>query len=72
MDRLERLVNLVAALIDTDRPLTRADIRERIDGYSDDPNAFRRNFERDKELLRQLGLPLSTEPTGPAGSDEVG
>ena len=72
MDRLERLVNLVAALIDTDRPLTRADIRERIDGYSDDPSAFRRNFERDKELLRQLGLPLSTEPTGPAGSDEVG
>ena len=72
MDRLERLVNLVAALIDTDRPLTRADIHERIDGYSDDPNAFRRNFERDKELLRQLGLPLSTEPVGPAGSDEVG
>ena len=72
MDRLERLVNLVAALIDTDRPLTRADIHERIDGYSDDPNAFRRNFERDKELLRQLGLPLSTEPVGSSGSEEVG
>jgi proteasome accessory factor B len=71
MDRLERLVNLVAALIDTDRPLTRGDIHERIEGYSDDPNAFRRNFERDKELLRQLGLPLSTEPVEP-GSDEVG
>jgi proteasome accessory factor B len=72
MDRLERLVNLVAALIDTDRPLTRADIHERIDGYSDDPNAFRRNFERDKELLRQLGLPLATEPIGSTGSEEVG
>lgn len=72
MDRLERLVNLVAALIDTDRPLTRADIHERIDGYSDDPDAFRRNFERDKELIRQLGLPLSTEPLGSGGSEEVG
>ena len=72
MDRLERLVNLVAALIDTDRPLTRADIRERIDGYSDDPEAFRRNFERDKELLRNLGLPLSTEAVGPSGAEETG
>jgi proteasome accessory factor B len=72
MERLERLVNLVAALIDTDRPLTRADIRERIEGYSEDPEAFRRNFERDKELLRQLGLPLSTEPVGQGGSEETG
>lgn len=60
MDRLERLVNLVAALIDTPRPLSRAEIAERIDGYSSDPDAFRRNFERDKELLRQLGFPLVT------------
>lgn len=72
MDRLERLVNLVAALIDTDHPLTRADIRERIDGYSDDPSAFRRNFERDKELLRNLGLPLSTEQVGATGAEEAG
>lgn len=72
MERLERLVNLVAALIDTDRPLTRADIHERIDGYSDDPEAFRRNFERDKELIRQLGLPLATESAGTGGPDDVG
>ncbi len=61
MDRLERLVNLVAALIDAERPLTREQLRERVGGYSDDPAAFRRNFERDKELLRQMGLPLVTE-----------
>ncbi len=71
MDRLERLVNLVAALIDTNRPLTRADIAERIDGYSSDPSAFRRNFERDKELLRQMGFPVVTDvPEGP--SEEIG
>lgn len=72
MDRLERLVNLVAALIDTDRPLTRAEIHERIEGYSDDTEAFRRNFERDKELLRNLGLPLTIETVGAGGAEEAG
>jgi proteasome accessory factor B len=72
MDRLERLVNLVAALIDTPRLLTREDIRQRIEGYSDDPDAFRRNFERDKELLRQMGLPLVTEALDPNHPDEIG
>lgn len=70
MDRLERLVNLVAALIDTPRPLSRAEIGERIEGYSSDPDAFRRNFERDKDLLRQMGLPVVTEiPEGGSGED---
>jgi predicted DNA-binding transcriptional regulator YafY len=72
VDRLERLVNLVAALIDTPRPLARDEIRQRIDGYSDDPDAFRRNFERDKELLRQMGLPLVTEPLEAGRPDEIG
>jgi proteasome accessory factor B len=72
MDRLERLVNLVAALIDTSHPLTRAEIRERIEGYSDDAEAFRRNFERDKDLLRQMGFPLVTEAPDPAHPDDVG
>ncbi len=72
MDRLERLVNLVAALIDTPRPLTREEIRQRIEGYSEDADAFRRNFERDKDLLRQMGLPLATEPLDPNHPDEIG
>jgi predicted DNA-binding transcriptional regulator YafY len=71
VDRLERLVNLVAALIDTDRPLTRQQIHERIEGYSDDPGAFRRNFERDKELLRDMGLPLETV-ADPGRPDDAG
>lgn len=72
MDRLERLVNLVAALIDTPRPLTRAEIGERIDGYSSDPDAFRRNFERDKDLLRQMGFPVVTEVPEGAGPEDAG
>ncbi|HET9077827.1 MAG TPA: WYL domain-containing protein [Acidimicrobiales bacterium] len=72
MDRLERLVNLVAALLDTTRPLTRAEIRERVEGYSSDGEAFRRNFERDKDLLRQMGFPVVTEAPDPAHPEETG
>lgn len=62
MDRLERLVNLVAALLDAPRPLSREELRQRVGGYSEDPAAFRRNFERDKDALRQMGMPLVLEP----------
>jgi proteasome accessory factor B len=72
MDRLERLVNLVAALIDTPRPLSRNEIRGRIEGYSPEPEAFRRNFERDKDLLRQMGFPLVVEVPEGANPDEAG
>ncbi len=66
MDRLERLVNLVVALLDTRRPLSRQELRERVGGYSDDEDNFHRNFERDKDLLRQMGIPVVTEPVDPA------
>lgn len=72
MSRLERLVNLTAALIDASRPLTREELRERVGGYSDDPVAFRRNFERDKELLRQMGMPVTTSLIDPERPDSLG
>ncbi len=62
MNRLERLINLVAALLQTERPLTAEELRERVPGYSEDKVAFRRAFERDKETLRDLGVPVSVEP----------
>lgn len=62
MDRLERLLNLLAALIDTERPLRREEIHERVPGYPDRDDSFRRQFERDKETLRQMGVPISIEP----------
>ncbi|MGC8626608.1 MAG: helix-turn-helix transcriptional regulator [Acidimicrobiales bacterium] len=66
MDRIERLVNLVVALLDTERPLTREQLRQRVGGYSGDDSNSRRNFERDKELLRQMGIPVVTVPLDPA------
>lgn len=60
-DRLERLVNLVACLLDAERPLTRADIVEKVPGYPPEPGeAQRRAFERDKESIREMGIPLET------------
>lgn len=62
MDRLERLVNLAAALLDAKRPLAREALRERVPGYSEEDGAFRRAFERDKDALRAMGMPLVLEP----------
>ena len=56
--KLERLLNLTAALLETPRPLTADDIAERIFGYPEDKIAFRRAFERDKEALRDMGIPI--------------
>ncbi len=64
VDRLERLVNLVVALLDTERPLTREELRQRVGGYSEDNDNFHRNFERDKDLLRQMGIPVVAEGLG--------
>lgn len=61
MDRLERLLNLLAALIDTERPLRREDIKDRVPGYPERDDSFRRQFERDKETLRQMGVPIAVE-----------
>ena len=73
MRRIERLINLIAALLEAPRPLTAEEIRERIAGY-DQPNqeAFRRAFERDKEALRTMGIPLELRSTGIIGSDVDG
>ncbi len=63
MRRIERLINLIAALLDADRPLSAEDIRRKIAGY-DQPkhDAFRRSFERDKDALRSMGIPLEVRP----------
>lgn len=66
MTRLERLINLVAALLDTKRPIPRADLQDRVPGYEGSPQAVRRAFERDKEALRSMGIPLEVEPLDPA------
>jgi predicted DNA-binding transcriptional regulator YafY len=65
-DRLERLTNLVAVLLDTRRPITLEEIVERVPGYPEAPKeAYRRQFERDKDTLRGIGVPVSLEKVHP-------
>lgn len=61
-DRTERLLNLVICLLGARRPVSRAALREGIPGYGDaaSDEAFERMFERDKDELRQMGIPVET------------
>lgn len=69
MDKLERQLGLLAALLHTERPLRASEIHERVAGYPEDRVAFRRAFERDKDDLRRLGVPLEIQRTEtPEGS----
>lgn len=69
MNRLERLINLVAALLAAERPLDREELRERVPGYAEDDATFRRAFERDKDALREMGIPLTLEKVDPTNAD---
>ncbi|MDN4486674.1 WYL domain-containing protein [Demequina sp. SYSU T00039] len=79
----QRLLNLILGLSNTRHRLTRAQIRDSIEGYAPAPSgadeetaaaadsAFERMFERDKKALRELGIPLETV-VDPAHGDEIG
>ena len=57
---IERILNLLAFLLTANRPVTADDIRHTVAGYDQESDAaFRRTFERDKDLLRSLGVPLN-------------
>jgi proteasome accessory factor B len=60
MEPLERLVNLVALLLDARVPLTFDQIRERMaEAYEQgDLDTAKRMFERDKGILRDIGVPI--------------
>src|SRR5689334_25021005 len=72
--KTERLLNLVICLLSTRRPLTKAQIRQAVPQYAENTSteAFERMFERDKDELRDLGIPLATSFEDPLFEDEVG
>ncbi len=61
VDKLERLMNLVAALLHTRVPLSAAELQTRVGGYATEATAFRRQFSRDKKDLREMGVPIRVE-----------
>jgi len=69
----ERLTNLVVALMSTDIGLTKQQILENVSGYRQrveaggKAEALEKMFERDKDDLRAMGVPIETigDPTDP-------
>ena len=71
--KTERLLNLVICLLATRRFLAVQEIRRAVPGYDQGSDeTFRRMFERDKEELRELGVPLETGSSATAHNDELG
>ena len=65
MHQLERVTNLLALLLSTRRHLTFDEIRNELKGqYPDNLVAARAAFERDKAILRDEGIPISSEVQG--------
>ena len=62
--RVERVLNLLALMLDTQVPRTREEFVREIAGYPAQPEANRRAFERDKEILRGMGVPITMETIG--------
>ncbi len=63
MDAAERLIDLIAFLLDSRVPVTVQEIRDEVAGYDKEQSeeAFSRMFERDKDELREIGVPLLVE-----------
>jgi predicted DNA-binding transcriptional regulator YafY len=62
---LERVLNLLAFLLTVGRPVPADEIRRTVAGYDqDNDEAFKRMFERDKDLIRRLGIPIHLRATG--------
>lgn len=68
MEKIERLINLTAYLLDRERPVALSELKETV--YRDQSSgdvALRRMFERDKEELRDMGIEVRTVPLEPEG-----
>ncbi|SDU85457.1 proteasome accessory factor B [Microlunatus sagamiharensis] len=71
--KTERIVNLTIALLVAGRYLPKTRIRELVEGYHGLTDAaFERTFERDKDELRELGVPIEVGGYDPLFDDEAG
>jgi proteasome accessory factor B len=69
----ERIMNLTICLLMARRFVEREQIRQLVEGYHDlSDAAFERTFERDKEELRALGVPVETGSNSALFPDEIG
>lgn len=74
----ERLFSLVLTLVATESGLTKGEILSSVQGYNaryrdgGDNSALERQFERDKDDIRELGIPLETvDDPGDPGNNQT-
>lgn len=71
--KTERILNLTICLLVSGRYLSKSRVREAVEGYHGlSDAAFERTFERDKDELRALGVPIEVGSFDPLFSDEAG
>ncbi|MDN5761949.1 MAG: WYL domain-containing protein [Microlunatus sp.] len=71
--KTERILNLTICLLVSGRYLPKSQIRRAVEGYHDlSDAAFERTFERDKDELRSLGVPIEVGSFDPLFDDEPG
>ena len=64
-DPLERVTNLLALLLESRVPVTLQQIADQLsEWYSGSESAIRASFERDKAVLRDIGVQIETEVLG--------
>jgi len=72
-EKTERLLNLLITLLVSRTYVTKDRLRVVIEGYRDlDDAAFEKKFERDKDELRALGVPIEIGSHEPYFDDAVG
>ncbi|HKY14501.1 MAG TPA: WYL domain-containing protein [Microthrixaceae bacterium] len=73
-EKTQRQLNLIALLLETMRPLTAEEIRQKLPDspYPDNDNSFRRAFERDKDDLRGMLVPIVTEEVPFSDPPQIG
>ena len=72
--RTERLLNLVICLLAATRYVSKEQVRRAVPQYGEcaTTEAFERMFERDKDDLRDMGIPLETGSNDSFFDDELG
>ncbi|WIY81483.1 WYL domain-containing protein [Propionimicrobium sp. PCR01-08-3] len=71
--KTERLINLTILLLMSRRFVSRDKIRETVEDYRElSEQNFLRTFERDKDLLRSMGIPIETGSNDSFFEDEEG
>ena len=71
--KTERILNLTICLLVSGRYLPKSRIRDAVEGYHNlSDAAFERTFERDKDELRSLGVPIEVGSFDPLFDDEPG